>query len=309
MAKKSWQLDRRTFLHGAGVAMGLPLLDGMCWGTSNPPRPRRMCAMYFANGVSLPPEKHDDHEKWHWFPRGEGRDYRLTETLKPLEPFRQDMSSVGGLSHPKGRKLVGHATGDIFITGGDVRGSSYNNSISIDQAVAARSGRHTRVPSLVLSSNGGVGYKTRTATISFNRAGEAVPAESTPRQIFDRLFGAPDGGSLSERKRQLRQDRRVVDLVLQQSKTLRNKLGRNDQHKLDEYLSSVHEIESRIDRTESWLGAPPPNVSADDVDLAAGQKAPENYIRAMYDLMFLAFQTDATRAATFLISQEDGKGV
>ncbi len=310
MAQKSWHLDRRTFLRGTGVAVALPWLESMGRAADVPKeRPKRVCAVYFANGVSLPPEKHEDHEKWHWFPLGEGRDYRFTQTLSPLEPFRDDLSVLGGLSHPKGRKLVGHATGDIFITGGDVRGSQYRNTISLDQYAASIIGRTTRVPSLVLSSNGGVGYKTRTATISYDQAGEAIPAESAPRQVFDRLFASEEGASLAEKRRKLRQDRRVVDLVLEQSKSLRLKLGKNDREKLDEYLGSVQEIEDRIDRTEAWLGRQRPDVDVSDVDLQADQQAPENYLRTMYDLMYLAFQTDTTRAATFLVSQEDGKGV
>ena len=310
MANKSWHLERRTFLRGMGISLALPLLESMTVSAAEKAKEKtpRVCCIYFANGVSLPPEKHADHKKWHWFPLGEGKDYQVTETLKPLDPFRDQMTVLGGLSHPLGRKLVGHATGDIWLTGGDVRGSEYRNSISIDQRAAHHHAQHTRIPSLVLSSNGGVGYKTRTATVSFDRQGEAIPAESMPRQIFDRLFKT-DGSSLQSQKKKIDHDRRIVDLVLEESKTLRNQLGKSDQRKLDEYLSSVQEIEKRIDRTESWLGTPRPDVDANGLNLEAKQDGPEEYLRTMYDLMFLAFQTDTSRAASFQISQEDGKGV
>lgn len=309
MAEKSWHLNRRTFLRGMGVSLALPMLEGMTASAKTEKRPPRLSCVFFANGVSLPPAKHADHAKWHWFPLGEGKDYRLTDTLKPLEPFRKEMSVLGGLSHPLGRLLVGHATADIWLTGGDVRGSDYRNSISLDQRVAQIQGRHTRIPSLVLSSNGGVGYKTRTATVSFNAEGEAIPAESMPRQIFERLFKEDKTGSLASRKRQLQHDRRIVDLVLDEAKTLRHKLGYNDQQKLEEYLDSVHEIEQRINRTEKWLGTPRPQVDPNSLKLEAKQNAPEDYIRTIYDLMYLAFQTDTSRVATYQISQEDGKGV
>ena len=308
MARKSWHLDRRTFLHGLGVTVALPMFESMAASAKQSKQPPRMACVYFANGVSLPPEKHEDHKKWHWFPLGEGKDYQLTDTLRPLDSFRDDMTILGGLSHPLGRRLVGHATADIWLTGGDVRGSDYKNTISIDQAAAIKHGPQTRIPSLVLSSNGGVGYKTRTATVSFDQKGEAIPAESMPRQIFDRMFSQGDG-SKDDRKAKLQHDRRIVDLVLDESKSLRNRLGKIDQRKLDEYLNSVHEIEQRIQRTESWLGTPVPAVDPESLNLESRQDAPKDYIRTIYDLMFLAFQTDTTRVATFQVSQEDGKGV
>ena len=309
MTTKSWHLHRRTFLRGtAGIALALPTFECMAEGSPQRERPPRFAGVFFANGVSLPPKKHTDHEKWHWFPIGEGRDYRFTQTLESLEPFRNDLTVFGGLSHPLGRRLVGHATGDIFLTGGDVRGSKYQNSISVDQAYAAEAGRHTRAPSLVLSSNGGVGYKTRTSTISFNREGEAIPTECMPREIFNRLFGQTKDSSLKSEEKRLQRERLLVDLVLDDAKSLRLKLGSHDQRKLDEYLSSVNEIERRIDRTEAWLGTPLPKIDPDSLNLEAKQDGPEDYIRTMYDLMFLSFQTDTTRSASFLISQEDGKG-
>ncbi len=308
--RKSWHLHRRMFLRGTGVALALPLLESMTWaaGAESTQRPQRFCAVYFANGVSLPPEKHPDHKAWHWFPLGEGRDYHFTQTLRSLEPLREEITILGGLSHPLGRKLVGHATADIWLTGGDVRGTKYRNTVSLDQLIARHVGKFTRIPSIVLSSNGGVGYKTRAATVSFDSQGQAIPAESSPREIFGRLFGQ-NGRSRAAKEKRLAEDRQIVDLVLEESRALRRQLGSGDRRKLDEYLSSVSEIERRIDRTEAWLDTPRPQVNPAAVNLEADQSGPEDYIRTMYDLMFLAFQTDTTRAATFQISQEDGKGV
>ncbi|MEM7015364.1 MAG: DUF1552 domain-containing protein, partial [Verrucomicrobiota bacterium] len=213
MSRKSWHLNRRTFLRGAGISLALPMFECMTASAAAEKRPPRLSCVFFANGVSLPPEKDEAHNQWHWFPFGEGKDFQLTDTLRPLEGFRDDMTILGGLSHPLGRLLVGHATADIWLTGGDVRGSDYRNTISLDQRAAMVQGQQTRVPSLVLSSNGGVGYKTRTATVSFNREGEAIPAESNPRQIFERLFQEDKSGSVESRRRQLKHEKRLVDLV------------------------------------------------------------------------------------------------
>ena len=131
-----------------------------------------------------------DYQDWHWFPHTDGADYRLTKSLEPLAPHRRDMTIFGGLSHPTSRLLVGHNTVDVWLTGADIR-VNLQNSISIDQAIARRYGAQTRIPSLVLSSQGGVGTKSRSTTISFDAQGRAIPAESVPRRIFERLFEPP----------------------------------------------------------------------------------------------------------------------
>ena len=141
---------------------------------AEPVSPKRLCFLYFPNGVGLPPKESVYHKKWHWFPLGEGTDYKLTKSLSPLSPYRSDMSIMGGLSHPYSRNVLGHMAGDSFLTGGDLRGE-YKNSISVDQVAAEKLSRYTRFPSLTLSTDGGVGYKSRTSTLSFNSSGTPYP--------------------------------------------------------------------------------------------------------------------------------------
>ena len=139
MSKKSWHIDRRTFLRGLGVTCMLPYLEGMAMTTvsrfTEPLTPKRLCFLYFPNGVGLPPQESVYHRDWSWFPKVEGNKYKLTKSLSPLSPHRSDMSILGGLSHPFSRNVLGHMAGDSFLTGGDLRGV-YKNSISVDQVAA-----------------------------------------------------------------------------------------------------------------------------------------------------------------------------
>ncbi|MFT7642129.1 MAG: hypothetical protein ACI9G1_003886 [Pirellulaceae bacterium] len=308
MAQTSWQLDRRTLLRGAGLALALPWLEAMSHSAQEKSRPRRFCGFFFGNGVSLPPSDHAAHNEWHWFPHDEGDKYSLTSSLEPLKTHREDLTILGGLSHATSRKLVGHNTGDIWLSGADIR-LNLNNSISLDQLIARHFGLQTRVPSLVLSSNGGVGIKSRTTTISFDGQGRAIPAESNPRNIFERLFERPGEADLASREKTLAAGRKRVDFLLEDAKSLRRRLGDADQHRLDEFLQSLSEVESRLIRSEDWLGKALPEVDRSKINLDVSPKGPTDYIRTMLDLIILAFQTDTTRVATYQIGAEDGVGI
>lgn len=303
MPNKSWNLSRRTFLRGTGVSLALPLLECMSFGAKTPELPRRLCCVYFPFGVSLPPANHE-HAQWNWFPQGEGKDYQFTSVLKSLEPMRKSVTVLGGLSHPNGRRMGGHDTGDIFLTGASFKGSQYANSISLDQVVAKHLGDKTRFSSMTLSSDGGVGEPTRSTTLSFSQSGRPIPALAEPRQIFERLFGNDADGKTREAK--LKNSASMLDLVLEHSRSLRNTLGKQDQKKLDEYLASVRAVEQRVERSQQWLSIPKPKVDPKAVNLEANPKGPIEYLRAMYDLMFLAFQTDTTRVSTYMIGQVAG---
>ena len=225
MACPSWHLDRRTFLRGAGLSLALPWLEAMAKADPPAVRPRRFCAFFFGNGVAIPKQDSPDSEGgWTWFPRTGGSDYAPTKPLEPLAPYRSDMSIFGGMSHPSSRLLVGHNTVDVWLTGADIR-VSLQNSISLDQLIARHAGAHTRIPSLVLSSHGGVGTKSRSTTISFDAQGRQVPAESAPRRLFERLFEPPANGDRAAREKALASGRRRVDFLLDDSRSLR-KIGR-----------------------------------------------------------------------------------
>ncbi|MCR9294495.1 MAG: DUF1552 domain-containing protein [bacterium] len=271
--------------------------------------PRRFCAFFFGNGVAIPKQDSTDAQQgWSWFPRTAGADYTLTKPLEPLALHRDEMSIFGGMSHPSSRMLVGHNTVDVWLTGADIR-VSLDNSISLDQLIARHAGTHTRIPSLVLSSHGGVGTKSRSTTISFDTQGRAVPAESSPRRLFERLFQPHGSGTQAVRKKALASSRRRVDFLLEDSHSLRNNLGKSDQIRLDEFVESLHELETRLTRAQNWLGKALPRVEAESVNLDVSPDGPTDYIRTMMDVIVLALQTDTTRVTAYQICAEDGVGI
>lgn len=299
---KSWHLDRRTFLAGAGASLGLPMLE--CMAASQPaPTPTRFCGIYFPFGVSLPKED-SEQSNWRWFPNGEGRDFQFNDSLKCLDPLRDNLTILGGLSHPNGRRMGAHDTGDTFLTGALLEGKHLRNSVSLDQIMAERLAHQTRFRSLVMSTDGGVGEPTRASTLSYNDKGRPIPALNQPAQIFARFFGAGDADTFARRRR-LKSAASMLDRVLENSNSLKLQLGNNDREKLEEYLSSVRQIEQRVERSQAWLEVPRPELSDEDRDvleLNSDDEAPLEYIRTMYDLLYLAFRTDSTRVATYQIA-------
>ena len=296
------RLDRRTVLRGAGVALALPFLDCMASAKSGGEAPRRFCAFYFPYGVSLP-DKDSEHAQWRWFPEGGERDYKLTKTLEVLEPLRNDITIFEGLSHPQCRDMGAHDTADTFLTGTRLTERFLRNTVSVDQVMAAAVGHQTRYSSLVLSTDGGVGEPTRASTLSFSENGHPIPAINSPRTVFDRLFGA-GGSDLERERRSLRSASSMLDRVLEHSKQVRRDLGAQDQAKLDEYLESVRQIEERVDRSQTWLEIPRPELTDADrelLQLDADDQAPKDLMRTVYDLIYLAFRTDSTRVATYQI--------
>lgn len=305
MKTKSWRLDRRTFLRGtAGVSLSLPLLECMATETASVASPKRMCAIYFPYGAMTPKVNSDD-AKWGWMPRGEGTDFQFNQSLQSLEPLRDDLTFLKGLSHPNGRRMGGHDTADIWLTGAEFKGGSFRNSVSIDQIAAQHFGEATRFSSLTMSTDGGVGEATRASTLSYGRSGTPVPAQNRPRLVFDRFFGInPD--SAKKQREELKNSGSMLDLLLEHSQTVRTNLGHQDQQKFDEYLDSVRSIEKRVDRSQRWLDIPKPEVDVSGLHLESDHNSPAEYIQTMYDLIFLAFQTDSTRVATYQLGNMNG---
>ena len=304
MTSKRWHLDRRTFLYGSGVSLALPFLECMAADAKATVPPKRLCAVYFPYGIVQRPDG-SESAQWNWFPRGSGRDFRFNRSLAPLEPLRPDLTVLGGLSHPNGRNMGGHDTADTWLTGAELKEGHLENTVSIDQVAAMHTGDQTRYRSLVLSSDGGVGEPTRSSTLSFGRNGQPIPAENRPKAVFDRLFGI-DPRSLRAQRQSLDSSRSMLDLVLEHSKSVRSGLGGHDRIKLDEYLESVRQIERRVDRSQRWLEIPKPKVSAAGLHLEADDTTPGELIKTMYDLIYLAFQTDSTRIATYQIGNMNG---
>ena len=301
---KSWQLDRRTFLMGTGVALGLPYLECMAEKKPQVKSPKRFCAVYFPYG-SVFRKPTDEYAKWNFHPHQTGSDFEFTESLKSMEPLRDQVTILSGLSHPRGRRMGGHDTADIWLTGAELKGAQLQNSTSLDQVIAKKHGDETRYSSLAISTDGGVGEPTRSSTLSYGRNGQPIPAHNKPRQVFDRLFGI-NSDSLTSQRQQLENSSSMLDLVLEHSKSLHKRLGKHDQKKLDEYLASVRQIEQRVQRSQHWLTVPKPKVNATGLHLDADDSTPRELIQTMYDLIYLAFQTDSTRVATYQLGNMNG---
>ena len=278
---------RRNLLRAAGVALALPLLDvfqrRLRAGETTPPTPRRMVCICTPLGV----------HPANFFPAQAGPDYELTPYLEVLSQFRNDFSVISGLAHPD----VGSSHDSIFsfLTGAphpEIR-SGFRNSISLDQFAAETIGTQTRFPSLSLSAEG--------FGLSWTRSGAFVPADLYPANVFARMFleGRPDEVQLQAQR--LRDGQSILDTVRAQASQLQPSLGKRDREKIDEYFTSVRELEQRMAVAEEWSKKPKPVVEA---------KQPQNNMnsadligktRLMFDLIHLALQTDSTRLISMLL--------
>lgn len=307
---KSWKIHRRTVLKGLGASLALPCLNAM--GDNELAKQqniKRACFTYFGNGVSLPPEKNPAHKDWHWFPHETGKNYTMTQPIMPFKDLRNDISIIGGLHHPNAARADIHVCSDLWMTGAMLGGATYANTVSPDQLIAAKYRSETRFPFLALSCDGGVGFKSRIGTISFNRNGRPIPTENDPRRIFDRMFKQGTGSKASQHKK-LNYEAKVVDMVLANAKSLNKKLGKKDQEKMDQYLTSVNDIEESIKRNSKWLDTPIKDVDSSHLNLEADKAInPDDYIDTLYNLIALAFEADITRVATFMMTREDGMGI
>ena len=187
--------------------------------------PKRFCSIYFPYGVSLP-NQDGEYGKWNWFPKGEGKDFTFNKSLDPLEPMRDQVTVLGGLSHPKVRRIGGHDSGDTFLTGEEMSlaTTGLKNSISLDQFMARthKLGATTRFNSLVLSSDGGVGMPTRANTLSYSRSGQPIPSLNRPAFVFERLFGL-EGDSIDAQRKGFTRTGSHLDLLLDAAKSLHRK--------------------------------------------------------------------------------------
>ena len=315
-------LSRRHFLRGAGVCLALPAFESLrasgvlaAAAKATTPlaatadgTPIRTAFVYFPNGAI----------QSDWWPTGEGKDFQLNKTMQALEKVKHQVQVVSGLDHVNataGRDGPGdHARGSgTFLTGVRVRktaGADIHNGISIDQVLANRVGHLTRFPSLELScdavrksGNCDSGYSCAYQyNLAWRSPTQPVPPEPNPRLLFERLFGS---GTHGERKASLKRrserQRSLLDFVLDDARDLQRDLAYRDRDKLDEFLTSVRAVESRIAQAER-LGekAPDPDV-ATPTGIPADHEA---YVQIMFDMMVLAFQTDSTRVATLLLANE-----
>jgi len=305
------KLDRRSVLKGiAGASLVLPVLEAMGDEVAQQ-IPRRFCALYTANGMSLPRPQHGIDE-WSWFPRAEqDGQFVFGKSTEPLAPFRNQLSFLGGLYHPSGPKTDPHVCSDMWLTGAPLhvpKPGSYN-TVALDQVVALHTKQFCRQPSLVLSIDAGTGFLSRTGTISYSLEGKPIPAENNPRRVFDRLFRG-DRASLESRREQLARRIRLVDAVLENARSLDKRLGKSDREKMDQYLTSLDEVESRLSAAEKWIDIPLKQQDDSHLDLdVTSEGEPHAFYRNMFDLIALAFDADITRSVTFMLNREDGMGI
>lgn len=319
MNNPSFHTSRRHFLRGLGVCLGLPVFEsfsplatrvaaaGPRMAVTHSGVPLRSVFLYVPNGVNVA----------RWRPTGEGTDYQLGESLAPLAGLREHFQFFSGFE-----QRLGWANGDgggdharanaTILTGARPKktaGSDIRLGISVDQFAAQHAGDETRFSSLELSCDGvrksgacDSGYSCAYQfNLSWRSETSPVAPESNPRLVFERLFGSGKG---EERQKgfEMRQARQksILDFVMTDANSLERQLGRNDQNKLDEYLTGVREMEKRIQKAERFGKLPDPGA-------ATPGGIPEDYqehIRLMMDMLVVAFQTDSTRIASFMLAHD-----
>lgn len=315
MTARPWQLNRRELLRGGGVALALPLLQGMVGATPTPDtRPKRLLVSYFAYGAympnavsGVPDASGKPHDDWSWWPCKDPGPLTFNKSSEPFAALKDHVSYLRGLDHAGGWTLGGHSSGDVFATGANMTGPEKQNNISIDQVAANRHGHLTRYPSLVLGTEGGTGSYGMSKTLSHRGPGRPIPSLHQPKEIFRRLFNPYQGESVEAARARLKREASILDLLLENSRAYQARLGREDRGTMDEYLESVRAIEKRVERASQWTEKPLPPVDAQGLNLEAPPTDPKEYIRCMYDLVFLAFQTDSTRYATLMLESENSE--
>lgn len=286
---QNWLLNRRHALKGIGVSLALPFLECMqpLGAAEATPRVRRSVFLYLPNGVNP-----TDYQIV-----AAGKDYQFSTSLKSLERHRANITPISGLYHPNGMGRA-HDCSNVWLTGAK-HDATHRNSISVDQLMARVTEVHTRFSSLQLSSE-------RRRTLSWTADGVALPDESVPSVVFRRLFQESAAG-IDTQRRQLQRRGSILDTVLEEARRLDHRLGNQDSERLEQYLTSVREIEIRTQRADSWLNKPRPKVdkkAALQVDREVSLEQLGEYLRTMYDLIVLTFQTDSTRVATFMTGDE-----
>jgi hypothetical protein len=306
-------LPRRTFLRGAGAAIGLPLLDAMVPAFGADPAPvKRLGFVYLPNGVARNFTGID-----YWTPDGVGTDMQLSTILAPLEPWRDRLTVISGLAQKVAEANdEDGATGDhtkataSWLTGVRCKrteGADIENGTSVDQIAAAVLGRETPLPSLelsidlsVLSGQCDSSYScVYLNTLSWSSPTSPLPTENNPRLVFERLFGS--GGTSAQRAALARQNRSILDYVREDFGRLARTLGPSDRTQVDEYLDSVREVERRIQAVEA-LGD---SGVASTIERPRG--IPERFdehVKLMYELQWLSFRADLTRIVTFMLGRE-----
>jgi uncharacterized protein DUF1552 len=305
-------LPRRTLLRGLGATLALPLLDSMVPALSalraTPAHGvRRMAVLYVPNGMMMP----------NWTPKGEGTAFEFSPILEALAPYRDNLIILSGLADRYGWPQGDEGTGDharaaaTFLTGVHVRkteGADIRGGVSMDQIAAKAFGKQTELASLELALESveflgacDAGYSCAYAnTIAWRSPTTPLPMENDPRAVFERLFGGTDSTDAAARLARIAKDKSILDSVIERARELQRGIGPRDSTKLGEYLDAVRDVERRIQTAEQQSSRELPVV-----DRPAGTPGTfEEHARLMFDLLWLAFQTDMTRVSTFMLGRE-----
>jgi hypothetical protein len=281
-------LSRRTLLRAAGATIGLPLLDAMSPAFARgqaAPVPRRLVAIQTNMGIM--PQ--------FFFPEKAGADYALTPYLEKIGGHRRQMTVFSGCSHPD--MTGGHAADRTFLTGTPhpERGG-FRNGVSLDQLAAEHIGNETRYPSLVLamSNEGG-------PTLSYTRSGAPIAPDKSPRKLFEKLFVQGKPGEIEANVEALRQGRSLLDFVGEQSRRLGRSLSKSDQQRMDQYFTSVRDLEQRLHAAEAWEYRPKPVVDAAPPEDIEDAREFVRRTKLTLDVVKLALETDSSRLVTLFV--------
>jgi hypothetical protein len=287
-------ISRRHFLRSAGVALSLPFLDSMIGPFARSAEvasplapnatPRRMFAI--CNNLGLLPAS--------FFPQGSGKDYPASPYLELLQEHRNDFTVFSGVSHPN--VDGGHPSDVSFLTAAPhPASSSFRNTISLDQYIGEQIGVQTRVPSLTLAVNGN-------RSLSCTGTGVAIPPEQSASLVYRQLFLQGTPAEVAARIRELDNGRSILDVVARQARLLQRDVTSEDRSRLEQYFTSVRDLEQRLQTSRGWEGKPKPVVNATE---PTDPPSPAQYmekVKLMYDLARLAFETDSTRAITLMLN-------
>jgi BMFP domain-containing protein YqiC len=298
-------LSRRKFLHGAGIFLSLPLLDAMtpafaaaarriAAGATPGGKPRRMFGI--CNNLGLLPE--------HFFPKEDGRDYALSPYLEGLKDHRNDFTVFSGVSHPD--VDGGHPADNCFLTAAPHPGSAgFRNTISLDQYIGERIGHLTRFPSLTL----GVNVQQGLRSLSWTGSGVLIPCEEKAADVFARMFLQGTKAETEAQVRKLETGQSILDAVAGQAKDLQRTVGARDRDRLDQYFTSVRDLEQRLQMSREWERRPKPKVTAPAPLDPASPKAYMEKVQLMYDMARLAFETDSTRSISLLLDSVNSPAI
>jgi hypothetical protein len=299
------EMSRRNFLRGTGILLTLPMLDAMSpafaairkvasAAVTPGGKPRRMLGI--CNNLGLLPE--------HFFPKGAGRDYQLSPYLELLKEHRDDFTVFSGVWHPD--VDGGHPADNCFLTAAPHPGSGgFRNTISLDQYIAERIGHLTRYQSLTL----GVNVQQGLRSLSWTSSGVLIPCEEKAADVFTKLFLRGTKKEMQEQVRKLELGQSILDSVADQAKDLQRKVGPRDRDRLDQYFTSVRDLEQRMKMSREWERQPKPSVSASVPLDPASPRAYMEKVELMYDMAKLAFQTDSTRSISLLLDSVNSPAI